>query len=261
MAAALLELEAVGVIYAPAILAVEDASFAVHPGEIVALLGANGAGKTSLLRAISGLLRAKRGRLSRGVIRYQGRRIDHLPTDRLVGAGLVQVLEGRHCFLTLTVEENLLTGALGRGSTRAEAQADIAHVYRCFPVLKAKAGQAAGLLSGGQQQMLAIGRALMARPRLLLLDEPSMGLAPRLAAEIFEALARLNREEGLSILLAEQNAGLALCHAHRGFVLENGAIVSAGTATDLSARDDIRAAYLGHAKSRPPAALAAQQIN
>ena len=251
----LLELEGLSVTYEPAILAVEDVSFTVQKGEIVALLGANGAGKSSLLRAISNLLLAKRGRRSAGHIRFDGRLIDTTPTHLLVQAGLVQVLEGRHCFLELTVEENLRTGALGRRSRKAETKADLAHVYECFPALVAKARQPAGLLSGGQQQMVAIGRALMARPRLLLLDEPSMGLAPLLVAEIFESLARLNREEGLTILLAEQNAATALRYASRAVVLENGALASLGTAEELAQQDDIRAAYLGLGARSPRAAV------
>lgn len=245
MAAPLLEVEHLSVVYDPAILAVEDVSFSIWKGEIVALLGSNGAGKTSLLRAISNLLRAKRGRLSKGRIIYDEQRVEHVPTHRLVETGLVQVLEGRHCFLLLTVEENLLTGALGRRSSRRDAKDDLGRVYEIFPSLKAKAKQPAGLLSGGQQQMLAIGRALMARPNLLLLDEPSMGLAPLLAAEIFETLAKLNRDEGLTILLAEQNAASALHYASRAFVLESGRLAGGGPTAELPARDDILSAYLG----------------
>jgi branched-chain amino acid transport system ATP-binding protein len=248
----LLELDRISVVYEPAILAVEDVSFTVKRGEIVALLGANGAGKSSTLRAISNLLRARRGRLASGRIIFEGRDIGTTPTHRLVESGLVQVLEGRHCFLALTVEENLLAGALGRRSGAGETKADLAHVYALFPVLATKARQAAGLLSGGQQQMLAIGRALMARPRLLLLDEPSMGLAPLLVAEIFETLARLNREKGLSILLAEQNAATALRYASRAVVLESGTFATTGTPEELRQSDEIRAAYLGLGP-QPPA--------
>jgi len=243
--APLLVIEDVQVVYESAILAVGGVSLTVQAGEIVALLGANGAGKSSLLRAVSNILHAKRGRISRGAITFDGRPTHNVPTSRLVRAGLVQVLEGRHCFLSLTVEENLIAGAIGKGATRAETRQDIEHVYALFPALAAKRRQAAGLLSGGQQQMLAIGRALMSRPRLLLLDEPSMGLAPLLVAEIFQTLDRLNREEGLSILLAEQNAAVALRHAHRAVVLENGRVAATGSADELRCRDDIRAAYLG----------------
>jgi branched-chain amino acid transport system ATP-binding protein len=251
MSNALLTVEDVEVVYGAAILAVCGVSLAVGAGEIVALLGANGAGKSSLLRAISNILHAQRGRVASGRILFDGTPTARVPTSKLVAAGLVQVLEGRHCFLSLTVEENLLAGAIGRGSTRAETRQDLEHAFTLFPGIAAKRRLAAGLLSGGQQQMVAIGRAMMARPRLLLLDEPSMGLAPIVVAEIFTALTRLNRDEGLAILLAEQNAGVALRHAHRAVVLENGRLVSAGTAAELRSRNDIRAAYLGTARPEP----------
>jgi branched-chain amino acid transport system ATP-binding protein len=241
----LLEIEDVEIVYESAILAVRGVSLGVQEGEIFALLGANGAGKSSLLRAVSNILPAQRGRVTRGRILFRGGPVQALATSALVRAGLVQVLEGRHCFQRLSVEENLITGAMGKGSTRAQTKVDMAHVYALFPALEAKRKQAAGLLSGGQQQMLAIGRALMARPRLLVLDEPSMGLAPLLVAEIFQTLARLNREEGLTILLAEQNAAVALRHAGHAAVLENGQVTAQGPAEILRGRDDVRAAYLG----------------
>jgi branched-chain amino acid transport system ATP-binding protein len=241
----LLTVEDVEVTYDEAILAVRQASLTVRAGEVVALLGANGAGKSSLLRAISNVLVAKRGRVTKGRILYQGTPVAGLSASRLVRRGLVQVLEGRHCFLQLSAEENLITGALGRGSSRAETQRDLDHVYGLFSSISARRHVAAGLLSGGQQQMIAIGRALMGRPRLLLLDEPSMGLAPIIVAEIFDSLTRLNRQEGLAILLAEQNAAVALRHSHRGVVLENGSVVAVGSAEALRSQDDIRAAYLG----------------
>jgi branched-chain amino acid transport system ATP-binding protein len=241
----LLEVENVEVTYDEAILAVRQASLTVQAGEVVALLGANGAGKSSLLRAISNVLVAQRGRVTKGRILYQGTPVDGLSASRLVRRGLVQVLEGRHCFLQLSAEENLVTGALGRGSSRAETQRELDHVYSLFPSILAKRRVAAGLLSGGQQQMIAIGRALMGRPRLLLLDEPSMGLAPIVVAEIFRSLTHLNRHEGLAILLAEQNAAVALRHSHRGVVLENGSVAAVGSAEALRSKDDIRAAYLG----------------
>jgi branched-chain amino acid transport system ATP-binding protein len=249
--APLLVVEDVQVVYESAILAVGGVSLTVQPGEIVALLGANGAGKSSLLRAISNILHAKRGRISSGSVTFDGKPIHGVPTSRLVQTGLVQVLEGRHCFLSLTAEENLIAGAIGKGANRAETRQGLLHVYALFPILSEKRRQAAGLLSGGQQQMLAIGRALMSRPRLLVLDEPSMGLAPILVAEIFQTLDRLNREEGLAILLAEQNAAVALRHAHRAVVLENGRVAAAGSADELRCRDDIRAAYLGLSLARP----------
>jgi branched-chain amino acid transport system ATP-binding protein len=244
----LLTLEDVEVVYGAAILAVRGVSFSVGRGEIIALLGANGAGKSSTLRAVSNLLHAQRGRITRGRITFDGSDTAGVATSRLVATGLVQVVEGRHCFRPLTVEENLITGAIGRQATRAETAADLARVYRLFPSLEAKRKVAAGLTSGGEQQMTAIGRALMARPRLLILDEPSMGLAPIVVAGIFRTLAMLNREDGLSILLAEQNAAVALRHAHRGVVLENGRVALEGRAADLRNRDDIRAAYLGFDK-------------
>jgi branched-chain amino acid transport system ATP-binding protein len=247
---ALLTLEDVEVVYGAAILAVRDVSLHVGQGEIVALLGANGAGKSSTLRAVSNLLGAQRGRVTRGRITFDGQTTAGVPTSRLVSSGLVQVLEGRHCFKGLTIEENLVTGAIGRQATRAESAADLDLVYTLFPRLKVKRKALAGLTSGGEQQMAAIGRALMGRPRLLVLDEPSMGLAPIIVSEIFKALSLLNRERGLSILLAEQNASVALRAAHRGVVLENGRVKLTGEAADLRGRDDVRAAYLGFDK--PP---------
>jgi branched-chain amino acid transport system ATP-binding protein len=237
--APLLAVEALEVVYDGPILALRDVSLIVGKGEIVALLGANGAGKSSLLRAVSNIIHAQRGRVSAGRIQFDGVSTKATPTSRLVRNGLVQVLEGRHCFRGLSVEENLIAGAIGRGSGRSETRQDIEHVYTLFPALAAKRKQVAGLLSGGQQQMVAIGRALMARPRLLLLDEPSMGLAPIVVAEIFQTLSRLNRDEGLAILLAEQNAMVALRHAHRAVVLENGAVATSGVSKTLLAQDDI----------------------
>jgi branched-chain amino acid transport system ATP-binding protein len=248
---ALLTVEDIEVVYGAAILALRGVSFEVGQGEILALLGANGAGKTSTLRAVSNLLGARRGRLTRGRVTFDGRLTTGVPTSRLVATGLVQVLEGRHCFRALTVEENLITGAIGRQATRPETATDLERVYTLFPRLLTKRKTAAGLTSGGEQQMVAIGRALMARPRLLILDEPSMGLAPIVVAEIFKALTALNRDHGLSILLAEQNAAVALRAAHRGVVLENGRVTIVGEAADLRNRDDIRAAYLGFDKPPP----------
>jgi branched-chain amino acid transport system ATP-binding protein len=248
---ALLTIEDIEVVYGAAILALRGVSLDLGQGEILALLGANGAGKSSTLRAVSNLLGARRGRLTRGRITFDGRETTGVPTSRLVTTGLVQVLEGRHCFRALTVEENLITGALGRQATRPETAADLERVYALFPRLVTKRKTLAGLTSGGEQQMVAIGRALMARPRLLILDEPSMGLAPIVVAEIFRALTALNRDHGLSILLAEQNASVALRAAHRGVVLENGRVTLQGEAAELRRRDDIRAAYLGFDKPPP----------
>jgi branched-chain amino acid transport system ATP-binding protein len=258
---ALLVLEDVEIAYGDAILAVRGVSFSVGQGKIIALLGANGAGKSSTLRAVSNLLHARRGRVTGGRISFDGAGTAGVATSRLVAAGLVQVVEGRHCFRALTVEENLITGAIGRQATRAEAAHDLARVYDLFPRLAVKRKLAAGLTSGGEQQMTAIGRALMARPRLLVLDEPSMGLAPIVVAEIFRTLAALNRDDGLTILLAEQNAAVALRHAHRAVVLENGRIALEGRAADLQRRDDIRAAYLGFEKSRPATVPAVPQFH
>jgi branched-chain amino acid transport system ATP-binding protein len=244
-AAPLLAIENVEIIYEPAILAVRDVSFSVRSGEVVALLGANGAGKSSLLRAVSNILGAQRGRIARGRILFDGHPTSGMPTSELVRRGLVQVLEGRHCFQGLSVEENFLVGAIGRELNNREARRELDQVYSLFPALAERRNQLTGLLSGGQQQMVAICRALMARPRLLLLDEPSMGLAPLIVSEIFRIITRLNREASLTVLIAEQNAAVALRHAHRAIVLENGAVAAAGSAEALRRRHDIRAAYLG----------------
>jgi branched-chain amino acid transport system ATP-binding protein len=240
-----LVVEGVEATYNHAIVALHGVSLALRRGEILALLGANGAGKTTTLKAVSNLLPAERGRITTGHIRFEGRDVATTKTADLVRLGLVQVLEGRHCFRTLSVEENLIAGGLGRSSTRPEIKQDLERVYGCFPRLKAKRQLAAGLASGGEQQMTAIGRALMSRPRLLVLDEPSMGLAPLVVEHIFEALRALNRSEGLSILVAEQNSTIALRYCDRATVLENGIAVLAGTAAELSGRKDIKEFYLG----------------
>ncbi|MBB4200253.1 ABC transporter ATP-binding protein [Rhodoblastus sphagnicola] len=232
-------------VYNHAIVALHGVSLTIRRGEILALLGANGAGKSTTLKSISNLLQAERGQITRGSIHFEG--IDVLrtrPSD-LVRHGLVQVLEGRHCFRALNVEENLVTGGLGRGSSRVEIVQDLERVYSIFPGLKAKRRETSGLTSGGEQQMTAIGRALMSRPRLLVLDEPSMGLAPLIIRDIFRKLKSLNESEGLSILLAEQNSTVALQYADRATVLENGVAVLEGAAEVLRNRDDVRAFYLG----------------
>lgn len=239
--------------YANAITALDGVGFMLGRGEILALLGANGAGKTTVLKALSNLLSAERGQIRAGSIRFDGLDVARTRPADLVRAGLVQVLEGRHCFPSLTVEENLVSGGLGRSATRGEIAANLEKVYAHFPRLRDKRRTSSGLTSGGEQQMTAIGRALMSRPRLLVLDEPSMGLAPIVVQDIFQTLRRLNREEGLSILVAEQNAAVALRFAYRAIVLENGVTVLSGTAADLKARDDIKAFYLGH---KPPAIIA-----
>jgi branched-chain amino acid transport system ATP-binding protein len=245
MSAPLLELRSVHAVYAQAIAVLHGVSLSVGQGEIVALLGANGAGKSTTLRAIAGLLPAQRGQLTQGQVLLDGADVAGVPPERIVRRGLGSVLEGRHCFRSLTVEENLLTGAAARGASRAETRADLERDYAILPRLRERRRSPAGLTSGGEQQMAAIGRALMARPRVLLLDEPSMGLAPRLVGEIFAVLSRLNEEQGLAILVAEQNAAVALRHAQRGYVLEHGAVALADTAEALRARDDIKDFYLG----------------
>ncbi|GJE75298.1 ABC transporter ATP-binding protein [Methylorubrum suomiense] len=247
----LLRVEALEAVYGGAVQALSGVDLVVREGEIVALVGANGAGKTTLLRAISNLLPATRGQIRAGRIAYAGRDVSRTRTDALVRAGLVGVLEGRHCFRALTVEENLIAGGLGRGSGRADLRADLEWVYALFPRLTEKRRLPAGLISGGEQQMTAIGRALMGRPRLLVLDEPSMGLAPKVTAEIYRVLVDLNRERGLTLLIAEQSVTLALRHAHRSVVLENGLSVLEGGAETLRARDDIQRFYLGPRVTAP----------
>ena len=229
------------------ILAVADVSLTVAPGEIVALLGANGAGKSSTLKAISGLIAADRGQVRKGAIRLDGQDVLGLPTNRLAGRGLVHVLEGRHVFPHLTVEENLQAGAFLRRPGRAALRGALEEIYDWFPRLRDKRATQAGLTSGGEQQMLAIGRALLTRPRLVLLDEPSMGLAPKIVQEIFQIIARLNCDKGIAFLLAEQNATLSLAHARRAYVLDTGRVALEGPAADVAARDDLHRIYLGDA--------------
>lgn len=233
------------VIYDHVILVLKGVSLDVPKGGIVALLGANGAGKSTTLKSISNLLRAERGDVTKGTIEYKGQRIDGLTPNELVKRGVIQVMEGRHCFGHLTVEENLLTGAYTRGDGRAAIARDLEKVYAYFPRLKERRKSQAGYTSGGEQQMTAIGRALMAAPETILLDEPSMGLAPLLVEEIFEIVARLNKEQGVSFLLAEQNTSIALRHAHYGYILENGRVVLDGTAEALRGNEDVKEFYLG----------------
>ena len=229
------------------ILAVADVSLTVAPGEIVALLGANGAGKSSTLKAISGLIAADRGQVRKGAIRLDGQDVLSLPTNRLAGRGLGHVLEGRHVLPHLPVEANLQAGAFLRRPGRAALRGALEEIYDWFPRLRDKRATQAGLTSGGEQQMLAIGRALLTRPRLVLLDEPSMGLAPKIVQEIFQIIARLNRDMGIAFLLAEQNATLSLAHARRAYVLETGRVALEGPAADVAARDDLHRIYLGDA--------------
>jgi branched-chain amino acid transport system ATP-binding protein len=241
----LLEINGIEVIYNHVILVLKGVSLVVPEDGIVALLGANGAGKTTTLKAISNLLRAERGEVTKGLIEFRGERVDRMTPADLVKRGVVQVMEGRHCFAHLTVEENLLTGAYTRGASRAEIRAELERVYEFFPRLKQRRGSQAGYTSGGEQQMTAIGRALMARPTMILLDEPSMGLAPQIVEEIFEIVKNLNAKEKVSFLLAEQNTMVALRFADFGYILENGRVVMEGTAHALSENEDVKEFYLG----------------
>jgi branched-chain amino acid transport system ATP-binding protein len=233
------------VIYNHVMLVLKGVSLQVPQGGIVALLGANGAGKTTTLRAVSGLLRGERGEVTKGAIEFCGKRIEHLATYELVRRGVVQVMEGRRCFTHLTIEENLLTGAHARGASRGAIAADLQRVYTYFPALKRRRTSQAGYTSGGEQQMCAIGRALMARPSLILLDEPSMGLAPQIVEEIFGIVHDLNARERVSFLLAEQNAHIALRYAHFGYILENGRVVMDGDSARLADNEDVKEFYLG----------------
>lgn len=241
----ILQLDQIEVIYDQVILAVKNVSLAVRQGSIVALLGANGAGKSTTLKAISGLVSAERGEVVRGQIYYQGQDVTRLAAADLVARGVVQVLEGRHCFPHLTVEENLYSGALARKPGAAELHQAIERIYHYFPRLRKLRKNQAGYTSGGEQQMVAIGRALMADPRLVLLDEPSMGLAPLVVEEIFEIVHTLNREEGMSFLLSEQNATLALQYADYGYIIENGSVAAEGAAGELKMKEDLQTLYLG----------------
>ena len=241
----LLDVNGIEVIYNHVILVLKGVSLAVPAGGIVALLGANGAGKTTTLKAVSNLLRAERGEVTKGSIELDGARVDRLTPADLVKRGVVQVMEGRHCFGHLSVEENLLTGAYTRGISRGELQSELERVYAFFPRLKQRRHAMAGFTSGGEQQMTAIGRALMARPRMILLDEPSMGLAPQIVEEIFEIVGNLNRAEKVSFLLAEQNTMVALRFADFGYILENGRVVMEGRAASLAQNEDVKEFYLG----------------
>jgi branched-chain amino acid transport system ATP-binding protein len=250
---ALLDVNGIEVIYNHVILVLKGVSLNVPEGSVVALLGANGAGKTTTLRAVSNLLRAERGEVTKGSIELRGEKIEDLTAYELVKRGVVQVMEGRRCFAHLTVEENLLTGAYsrgssGRGKSRAEIAADLEKVYAYFPRLKQRRTSQSGYTSGGEQQMTAIGRALMARPSMILLDEPSMGLAPQVVDEIFSIVKDLNAKERVSFLLAEQNTNVALKYAHYGYILENGRVVMDGDAGVLRENEDVKEFYLGVSK-------------
>ena len=240
-----LDVNGIEVIYNHVILVLKGVSLEVPEGSIVALLGANGAGKSTTLKAISNLLAAERGDVTKGTIEFKGKRVDKLTTNDLVRMGVCQVMEGRHCFAHLTVEENLLTGAFTRKASRGDIAAALEKVYHYFPRLKQRRGSQSGYTSGGEQQMTAVGRALMAQPSMILLDEPSMGLAPQIVEEIFEIVRDLNTKERVSFLLAEQNTSVALRYANYGYILENGRVVMDGVASYLASNDDVKEFYLG----------------
>jgi branched-chain amino acid transport system ATP-binding protein len=247
-ASAILTVNNIEVIYDHVILVLKGVSLSVPRGGIVALLGANGAGKTTTLKAISNLLRTERGEVTKGSIEFEGQRVDRLAPNDLVRRGCIQVLEGRHCFGHLTVEENLLTGAFTRRDGNAAIRRDLAGIYEYFPRLAQRKNAVAGYTSGGEQQMCAIGRAMMSRPKMILLDEPSMGLAPQIVEEIFEIVRKLNETEGVSFLLAEQNTRMALTYAVYGYILETGRVVMDGPAQALRENEDVKEFYLGIAE-------------
>ncbi len=241
----LLEINNIEVIYNHVILVLKGVSLTVPKGGITALLGGNGAGKTTTLKAVSRLLRSERGEVTKGSIKYHGKPIHHADPSETVKIGVVQVMEGRHCFEHLTVEENLLTGAYTRKDGAARIAEDLEMVYAYFPRLKERRRSQAGYTSGGEQQMTAIGRALMSRPETILLDEPSMGLAPQLVEQIFEIVKSVNENEGVTFLLAEQNTNVALRFAHKGYILESGRVVMDGPAAELRENPDVKEFYLG----------------
>ncbi|MGE0565746.1 MAG: ABC transporter ATP-binding protein [Pseudolabrys sp.] len=241
----ILSVNNIEVIYDHVILVLKGVSLTVPRRGIVALLGANGAGKTTTLKAISNLLHAERGEVTKGSIEFEGDKVQSLSPNELVRRGCIQVMEGRHCFAHLTIEENLLTGAFTRKDGRAAIRADIEKVYSYFPRLKERRTSLAGYTSGGEQQMCAVGRALMSKPKMILLDEPSMGLAPQIVEEIFGIVKSLNEKEGVSFLLAEQNTNMALRYARYGYILENGRVVMDGEAKSLAENEDVKEFYLG----------------
>ena len=243
--APILKVNNIEVIYDHVILVLKGVSLEVPKGSIVAILGANGAGKTTTLKAVSNLLRAERGDVTKGSIEFKGQRVAQLSANDLVKRGCIQVMEGRHCFEHLTVEENLMTGAYTRSDGNAAVKQDLEMVYNYFPRLKERRKSLAGYTSGGEQQMTAIGRALMSRPEMILLDEPSMGLAPQLVELIFEITKKINEEQGVSVLLAEQNTNVALRYAQYGYILESGRVVMDGTREDLASNEDVKEFYLG----------------
>ncbi len=247
--APLLAVHGIEVIYNHVILVLKGVSLHVPEGGIVAILGGNGAGKTTTLRAISNLLKGERGQVTKGSVEYRGEKIHALSPSDLVKRGVIQVMEGRHCFGHLTVEENLLTGAYTRKASRADINASLEKVYSYFPRLKTRRHAQAGYTSGGEQQMTAVGRALMSQPKMILLDEPSMGLAPQVVEEIFEIVKDLNKKENVSFLLAEQNTVVALRYADFGYILESGRVVMEGEAKNLAENEDVKEFYLGISKA------------
>lgn len=245
LASTILAVNNIEVIYDHVILVLKGVSLSVPQGGITALLGANGAGKTTTLKAISNLLHAERGEVTKGNIVFEGEQVQSLSPNELVKRGCIQVMEGRHCFGHLSVEDNLMTGAYTRRDSKSAIRDDLDLVYQYFPRLKVRRSSQAGYTSGGEQQMTAIGRALMSRPKMILLDEPSMGLAPQLVEEIFEIVKKLNEEQGVSFLLAEQNTNIALRYAKYGYILESGRIVLDGDAASLRENEDVKEFYLG----------------
>ncbi|HDZ83387.1 MAG TPA: ABC transporter ATP-binding protein [Roseobacter sp.] len=241
----LLEVNNIEVIYNSVILVLKGVSLKVPKGGITALLGGNGAGKTTTLKAISNLLHSERGEVTKGSIKYRNVPVHKSDPAEMVKRGVVQVMEGRHCFEHLTIEENLLTGAYTRSDGKAAIARDLEMVYNYFPRLRERRKSQAGYTSGGEQQMCAIGRALMSRPETILLDEPSMGLAPQLVEQIFEIVKSVNEKEGVTFLLAEQNTNVALRFAHYGYILESGRVVMDGPAADLRENQDVKEFYLG----------------
>ncbi len=241
----ILDVNNIEVIYDHVILVLKGVSLQVPKGGIVALLGANGAGKTTTLKAVSNLLQAERGEVTKGSIEFEGKEVQALSPNELVKRGCIQVMEGRHCFEHLTIEENLMTGAFTRKDGKAAVRDDLEMVYQYFPRLRERKTSQAGYTSGGEQQMCAIGRALMSRPKMILLDEPSMGLAPQLVEEIFDIVQQLNRDTGVSFLLAEQNTNIALRYATYGYILESGRVVLDGSGDELRDNADVKEFYLG----------------
>ena len=245
MALPILSVKNIEVIYDSVILVLRGVSFVVPQGKIVALLGANGAGKSTTLKSVSTLLASERGEVTKGSIEFRGKSTAGLNPGEMVSMGMVQVMEGRHCFGHLSVEDNLITGTYARSIKNAQVRQELERIYDYFPRLKTRRTSLAGYTSGGEQQMVAIGRAMMAKPSMLLLDEPSMGLAPQIVAEIFEIVRDLNQKEGVSILLAEQNTNVALKYADYGYILESGRVMMDGTAKELAENADVKEFYLG----------------